>query len=571
MIRPIITVLVIALASIFTSCNNPVIFLPPLFENDESINQKAAETISANLDLVQLIKDSLKKKAVDGIETTWTKLSTRALGSEYSAVSRFTGGYTNNDITIISGAISYSFSTSRDGTKVYLEFFEATTIEPLVLSIEGATIENVSLQFNGAFTNTKITEKTDGSMSSVSTIKVGINLGASTTVDQSTATTSGAWQGGVDFSWYEPNSAQPEFQISTADQLAGLRYLVNNGTDFKGITINLENDIDLNSVEWIPIGTYTDAVKNDESSVFSSNETAYNGFKGTFDGNNHTIKNLYAKGSTMYNYAIGGGFKGLFGILESGSTIKNLTIENVNIQANGMVGAIAGYIPSAFDSTEPVTIENIDVIGNITIKSLFNVGGIIGRSESGSSINIKKCNVSGATGSYIRSYSSTSVAFVGGIIGAEYSSTDSIIENVSVGNLTVRGYKRAAGGIAGHILNTTVANPTIQNVKVMLDYFDEDEPENKKSIGVITGTIGAEGQTAEDIEQAGKMLTIEGTKNVSNVVLSYPYPYSEDNLPFCNGYVGTYRENTIATKNPENSIEGLPNSNEGISFEYISN
>lgn len=571
MIRPIITVLVIALASIFTSCNNPVIFLPPLFENDESINQKAAETISANLDLVQLIKDSLKKKAVDGIETTWTKLSTRALGSEYSAVSRFTGGYTNNDITIISGAISYSFSTSRDGTKVYLEFFEATTIEPLVLSIDGATIENVSLQFNGAFTNTKITEKTDGSMSSVSTIKVGINLGASTTVDQSTVTTSGAWQGGVDFSWYEPNSTQPEFQISTADQLAGLRYLVNNGTDFKGITINLENDIDLNSVEWIPIGTYTDAVKNDESAVFSSNETAYNGFKGTFDGNNHTIKNLYAKGSTMYNYAIGGGFKGLFGILESGSTIKNLTIENVNIQANGMVGSIAGYIPSAFDSTEPVTIENIDVIGNITIKSLFNVGGIIGRSESGSSINIKNCNVSGTTGSYIRSYSSTSVAFVGGIIGAEYSSTDSKIENVSVGNLTVRGYKRAAGGIAGHILNTTVANPTIQNVKVMLDYFDEDEPENKKSIGVITGTIGAEGQTAEDIEQAGKMLTIEGTKNVSNVVLSYPYPYSEDNLPFCNGYVGTYRENTIATKNPENSIEGLPNSNEGISYEYISN
>ena len=515
MIRPIITVLVIALASIFTSCNNPVIFFPPLFENDESINQKAAETISANLDLVQLIKDSLKKKAVDGIETTWTKLSTRALGSEYSAVSRFTGGYTNNDITIISGAISYSFSTSRDGTKVYLEFFEATTIEPLVLSIDGATIENVSLQFNGAFTNTKITEKTDGSMSSVSTIKVGINLGASTTVDQATATTSGAWQGGVDFSWYEPNSTQPEFQISTADQLAGLRYLVNNGTDFKGITINLENDIDLNSVEWIPIGTYTDAVKNDESAVFSSNETAYNGFKGTFDGNNHTIKNLYAKGSTMYNYAIGGGFKGLFGILESGSTIKNLTIENVNIQANGMVGSIAGYIPSAFDSTEPVTIENIDVIGNITIKSLFNVGGIIGRSESGSSINIKNCNVSGTTGSYIRSYSSTSVAFVGGIIGAEYSSTDSTIENVSVGNLTVRGYKRAAGGIAGHILNTTVANPTIQNVKVMLDYFDEDEPENKKSIGVITGTIGAEGQTAEDIEQAGKMLTIEGTKNVS--------------------------------------------------------
>lgn len=570
MTRQIIAVLVIALTSIFTSCNSPDMFLPPVFENDETANQKAAETISANLDLVQLLKDSLKKKAVDGIETTWTKLSTRALGSEYAAVSRFTGGYTNNDITITSGTISYSFSTSRDGTKVYLEFFEATTIEPLVFSINGATIENTSLQFSGVFTNTTINENSDGSIRSISPIKAGINLGASTTVDQSTATTSGAWQGGIDISWYDPNSSQSEFQISTADQLAGLRYLVNNGTDFVGVTINLENDIDLNSVEWTPIGTYTDAVKNDEEAVFSSNETAYNGFKGTFNGNNHTIKNLYAKGSTMYNYAIGGGFKGLFGILESGSTVKNLTIENVNIQANGMVGAIAGYIPSASDSTEPVTIENINIIGNITIKALFNVGGIIGRSESGSSINIKNCNVSGTTGSYIRSYSSTSVAFAGGIIGAEYSSTDSTIENVSVENLTVRGYVRAAGGIAGHILNTTVTNPTIQNVKVMLDYFDENEPENKKSIGVITGTIGADGQTAEDIEQSGKMLTIEGTINVSNVVLSYPYPYSEDNQPFCNGYVGTYRGNDIATVNPENSIEGLPDSNEGISFEYIS-
>ncbi len=551
-------------------------FYPPptITDSHDKINQENAQLISENLDLTQLTKDSLKKTPATGIETEWTKNSDSS-DSEYYAISTFTGEYLNNGIKIISGSIYFSFTTSRDNNKVILELFNAVTVEPIEIEINGKIINNISFDFSGVFDNAKIFEKSDGTFNTILiTGNLGINSGTVFTVGESTViANTNKWQGGIDLSWYNSESGKKEYSLSTADQLAGLRYLVNKGNDFSDIIINLANDIDLNSVKWTPIGTYTDAVENDESAVFASNESAYNGFKGTFNGNGYTIRNLSASGSTMYKYAIGGGFKGLFGILESGSTVKNLTIENVNIEANGMVGAIAGYIPSSssMDNAKPVTFENINVIGDIKIKSLFNVGGIVGRSESGSSVHIANCKVSGNDGSYIKSYSSTTVAFAGGIIGAEYSSTDSLISNPVVENISINGYVRAAGGIAGHVLNTTISNPTLNNVKVSLDYFDEASPAEAKSIGAFTGTIGSDGQTSADLEAAGKMLIIGGTANISNVILSFPHKFSENNQPFCNGYVGAYRGNEIMDQNPESSIEGLPTSSDGISFEYAEN
>ena len=104
-----------------------------------------------------------------------------------------------------------------------------------------------------------------------------------------------------------------------------------------------------------------------------------------------------------------------------------------------------------------------------------------------------------------------------------------------------------------------------------LDYFDEASPAEAKSIGAFTGTIGSDGQTSADLEAAGKMLIIGGTANISNVILSFPHKFSENNQPFCNGYVGAYRGNEIMDQNPESSIEGLPTSSDGISFEYAEN
>lgn len=86
--------------------------------------------------------------------------------------------------------------------------------------------------------------------------------------------------------------------------------------------------------------------------------TDKNSFSGTFDGNYHTISNLYIKG---YSDIVG-----LFKSLSSNGTIQNLILENVDIYnsyegANSYTGGIAG--------------TNYGIIQNCGIKS----GTVIGK------------------------------------------------------------------------------------------------------------------------------------------------------------------------------------------------
>ncbi|MBE6136944.1 MAG: hypothetical protein E7176_00925 [Erysipelotrichaceae bacterium] len=81
--------------------------------------------------------------------------------------------------------------------------------------------------------------------------------------------------------------------------------------------------------------------------------TAYtSGFKGTFDGNGHTISNIKLSVAES---------TGVFGTLD-GATIKNLKIDNVALAPSTTVkwaGAVAGYVKNS-------TIENVEV-SNFTI------------------------------------------------------------------------------------------------------------------------------------------------------------------------------------------------------------
>ena len=53
------------------------------------------------------------------------------------------------------------------------------------------------------------------------------------------------WSGETDTTWYKDTTT--EFVLTTAEQLAGLAKLVDEGNTFEGKTIKLDNDIDLNS------------------------------------------------------------------------------------------------------------------------------------------------------------------------------------------------------------------------------------------------------------------------------------------------------------------------------------
>ena len=86
----------------------------------------------------------------------------------------------------------------------------------------------------------------------------------------------------------------------------------------------LKNDISLDSsVSWTPIG------------LTSGGADYEKGFRGTFDGNGHTIRNI----KTEFDEDISQ--YGLFGAL-CGASVRNLRIENAGIEGHSYVGIIAG-------------------------------------------------------------------------------------------------------------------------------------------------------------------------------------------------------------------------------------
>lgn len=227
------------------------------------------------------------------------------------------------------------------------------------------------------------------------------------------------WDGGVDISWYDSSNIQTSYDISNAKQLAGLAQLVNGGEDFNGATLNLMTDIDLNNIEWTPIG-------------------GSNRFTGaTFNGNGYTIKNLTVTEDSIFFY-------GLFGWTEN-VKLTNVIVEDGNIISNGgevgmlvadMIGNSNVY--QCYTSGTVVFTDGIaDAVGGI-VGQIYNDsdGSYASIKESGSSVSI----TSNQGGQY------------GGIIGWISTYDNSLFEITDcyyAGKLTVSNSGAATNGIAG--------------------------------------------------------------------------------------------------------------------------
>ena len=196
------------------------------------------------------------------------------------------------------------------------------------------------------------------------------------------------WDGTADITWYD--ASQTSFDISTPEQLAGIAQLVNTGTSFNGVTLNLTNDIWLNSTgdstnNWTPIGG---------GSPTSESPSTGNAFKGNFNGHGHAIYNLYCdKGSTFH--------AGLFCALENPCTIDSLVMINPVLKSRGMMGCIAGY-PRGSSSVyvRYCLVINARIVGENSSGS-NNIGGIFGATyPNNGSTYIQNCGVTGSIRGY---------------------------------------------------------------------------------------------------------------------------------------------------------------------------
>ena len=266
------------------------------------------------------------------------------------------------------------------------------------------------------------------------------------------------WDGSSDTSWYNENDT--EFTLTTAEQFAGFRDLVDDGNTFEGKTVKLGVDIDLKNIAFDPIGFgYYD---NDDS----DGKTNYRVFLGTFDGGNHTIYNLYENCWELdpdktnygtYTYSTAGA--GLFASVKD-ATIKNIAINGAKVVFECVdMGVLVGYAQGECH------FENI-VISNAKIANYNRyTGGLVGEVSYGvdnngdgyshtfKNITIDSTvTVSGLWGSF--------GCGMGGVIGGKWGTAIVLMENVvsapvmDVYNDVVSAYQwyafRGCGMLIGH-------------------------------------------------------------------------------------------------------------------------
>lgn len=290
-------------------------------------------------------------------------------------------------------------------------------------------------------------------------------------------TVDGYWE--IEKSWEK--TSETSYTIYSANGMRWLAEQVNSGQEtFKDKTILLAADIDLNNEQWTPIG-----IKEKS-------------FQGTFDGQTHTLKNLYVVETEAKE---GKAFIGFFGYAKN-ATIKNVTFENVNLDiacldidhSQGHIGAVAGSLEGTS------TIENVTVKGDIKVESTVTANGasrvaVVAGGNSYGNVTMKNVHVIANEGSYLKANNNVG-ALAGQLQGK------SIFENCS-SNIDVTGTKFFAGGIIG----LAAGNQTFTNCY---------------TTGNVTITAGREGRVHDHYRVGGIAGGwADGAKNVCTLTNCY--------------------------------------------------
>ena len=189
----------------------------------------------------------------------------------------------------------------------------------------------------------------------------------------------------------------------------------------KDPTLNctLAADITLTGVDegesnWTPIGT-----------------SISNAYKGTFDGGDHTITGLTVTGSDQY--------AGLFGYIDTGGKVKNVTLEDVKIESNNGMGNVGGVAGWSYGN-----IENCSVSGSVSGSGMNGIaGGVVGFQVGGS---LTGCSSSATVNAGNTAGGVAGTTNNGATLTACYATGDVTVENDGTSNAWAGGVVGSNGG-----------------------------------------------------------------------------------------------------------------------------
>ena len=246
----------------------------------------------------------------------------------------------------------------------------------------------------------------------------------------------------VEVDYYYDNASKT-YSVATAEGLQEVVAKINAGE--LDANVALLGNIDLAELSrsragennWTPLGLSTK-----------------NYYRGTFNGNGYTIKNMVCNGTDV---------AGLVGYTYSGS-VKNVTLENATITSNHFAAGIVAWVNNLPGNTKvPFVLENCHVL-NSTISSTPEL--VNGAYDNGDK--------------------------VGGLIGAAWFTSTGVrnegtkVANCSVKNTTIKAY-RDLGGLFGLAQGVYAENCVVENVTVEQDLTNGYKDEVPTTVGQVIG------------------------------------------------------------------------------------
>lgn len=268
-----------------------------------------------------------------------------------------------------------------------------------------------------------------------------------------------------------PTKSAGIYLITSGYELAWFAAEVQKGTTTIAYNAQLVNDIDLCGYNWTPIADVTSSAK---------------AYKGTFDGNNKTIKNLLVERSATR--------AGLFAYIQAGAKIENLTVEGnvVSTAANSYAAGIVGHTNGACTVTNCVNKATVNGVKYVSGIAGYMAGkGVIDRCTNYGDITATGTYAQGIAYLYMVNPTISNCCNHGTILGDNNCGGiyNSNVNTSVVTNVYNTGYVHASGenasGYSCHGAIRPTTSTTVTTASVTNAYANQDFLFNELSTTII--------------------------------------------------------------------------------------